>query len=188
MRSQCKNCSKGGHKTAICKSKPKSRRFWLGHFRYNLVNIAFDSNSCHVFCYLSRTNQHTPSCNPEIVQPIYYTHLDDTFCSPSQMIETNNLISNWICSGVYQESIENHCRREGKWIAKLLPFLLQCQVSQRRDTLKIHGEKTFLGVETAFFFARTSPKMIYVFRKYMKISNSKESHTARYFFLCQKHA
>ena len=24
-------------------------------------------------------------------------------------------------------------------------------VSQRRDTLKIHGEKTFLGVETAFF-------------------------------------
>ena len=27
MRSQCKNCSKGGHKTAICKSKPKSRRF-----------------------------------------------------------------------------------------------------------------------------------------------------------------
>ena len=50
MRSQCKNCSKGGHKTAICKSKPKSRRFWLGHFSYNLVNIAFDSNSCHVFC------------------------------------------------------------------------------------------------------------------------------------------
>ena len=29
--------------------------------------------------------------------------------------------------------------------------LLLCQVSQRRDTLKIHGEKTFLGVETAFF-------------------------------------
>ena len=27
MRSQCKNCFKGGHKTAICKSKPKSRRF-----------------------------------------------------------------------------------------------------------------------------------------------------------------
>ena len=24
-------------------------------------------------------------------------------------------------------------------------------VSQRRDTLKIHGEKTFLGVESAFF-------------------------------------
>ena len=37
------------------------------------------------------------------------------------MIEINNLISNWICSGVYQESLENHCRRMGKWIAKFNP-------------------------------------------------------------------
>ena len=137
MRSQCKNYSKGGHKTAICKIKPKSRRFWLGHFSYNLVNIAFDTNSCHVFCYLSRTRYHTPSCNPDNVQPISYTQLNDTFCSPSQMSETNNLISNWICSGIYQESIENHCRREGKWIAKFNPCLPIMAISIQVENMTV---------------------------------------------------
>ena len=59
----------------------------------------------------------------------------------------------------------------GKFLVWIAPLKLGCQkiflrgflfsnnvkyhrdviVSQRRDTLKIHGEKTFLGVETAFF-------------------------------------
>ena len=72
--------------------------------------------------------------------------------------------------------------------------LFLCQVSQRRDSitetwyLKNTWGKNFFRGWNGIFFAQTSPKMIYVFRKYMKISNSKESHTARYFFLCQKHA
>ena len=72
--------------------------------------------------------------------------------------------------------------------------LFLCQVSQRRDSItetwyfKNTWGKNFFRGWNGIFFARTSPKMIYVFRKYMKISNSKESIAARYFFLCQKHA
>ena len=96
-----------------------------------------ESQSCHVFCYISRTNEHTPFCNPEIVQPIYNTHLNDTFCSPSQISETNNLIYNWICSGVYQETLENHCLRQGKWIAKFNPCLPILAISVQIENMSI---------------------------------------------------
>ena len=53
------------------------------------------------------------------------------------MSETNNLISNWICSGVYQESIENHCRREGKWIAKSNPCLPILAISVQVENMSV---------------------------------------------------
>ena len=53
------------------------------------------------------------------------------------MSETNNLIYNWICSGVYQETLENHCLRQGKWIAKFNPCLPILAISVQVENMSI---------------------------------------------------
>ena len=82
-----------------------------------MVNVSFDPANLVSYCYLSCSKIHAEFCDPH-KKPESVVKLDDVFCSPTEINNKNILINNWVCTGVYQESIAHKCSWNGKWVAK----------------------------------------------------------------------
>ena len=68
------------------------------------------------------SNIHSNSCDPFTITSLPPLQFDEL--EPPVNIENKDaLINNWICTGVFQESIDHKCARSGKWIARFNPCL-----------------------------------------------------------------
>ena len=68
------------------------------------------------------SNIHSNSCDPFTITSLPPPQFDEL--EPPVNIENKDaLINNWICTGVFQESIDHKCARSGKWIARFNPCL-----------------------------------------------------------------
>ena len=102
-----------------------------------MIHVSFDPKTIVSYCYLSCSKIHTEFCDPYNVKQQSVAKLDDVFCSPTEIGNKNILIDNWICTGIYQESIDQKCSRNGKWIAKFNPCLsiLVIQINMQNHTV-----------------------------------------------------
>ena len=86
------------------------------------MNISFSADSISNYCYVTCSLIHSNSCDPSLINPLPPQTFDEL--EPPDNIENKDaLINNWICTGVFQETITHKCAREGKWIAKFNPCL-----------------------------------------------------------------
>ena len=86
------------------------------------MNVTFSVDSISNYCYVTCSLIHSNSCDPSLINPLPPQIFDEL--EPPDNIENKDaLINNWICTGVFQETITHKCAREGKWIAKFNPCL-----------------------------------------------------------------